>query len=114
MYERCRFTDMEYTLKEIWEAFRWHEKSVDLDTDEYEASVYKGVKMVNDGERIYILSTASDIYKEVDDDIYYAFITEGVENGVKAFQKKRYERQLLSNMHSQKSRETIQSKIDRL
>jgi len=114
MYDVCRFTTMEYTLKEIWEAFRCHENSVDLDTDEFEASIYKGVKMVNDGERIYILSTASDIYKEVDDDIYYTFITEGVENGVKAFQKKRYERQLLSNMHSQKSRETIQSKIDGL
>jgi hypothetical protein len=105
---------MEYTLKELWKQFRSIENSVYIDTDDYNSAIYKGVKMVNDGETIKILCTASDIYKDVSDDVYYVFITEGVVNGVKAYQRERYEKQLLCNMHSQKAKETIKRKMNRI
>ena len=105
---------MEYSLKEIWDQFRSSEYAVHIDTDDYKSSIIKGVKMVNDGETIQILCTSSNMYKQVSDDIYYVFISEGVEAGVKAYRIDRYEKQLEDPMYNQKAKSMIKEKIKSL
>lgn len=101
-------------MKELWNQFRAIDNAVYIDTDDYESAIYKGVKMVKDDTGIKILCTARDFYREVSDDIYYTFITEGVVNGVKAYQKDRYEKQLDSGLLNSKGRETVKRKMKRL
>lgn len=105
---------MDYSLKDIWRDFRSSEYAVHIDTDEYESSIIKGVKMVNDGETIQILCTSSDMYREVSDEIYEVFLTEGVDEGVRAYRLDRYNKQLLEPMFTAKARIKIKEKIKKL
>jgi hypothetical protein len=105
---------MEYSLKDIWRDFRSSEYAVHIDTDTYESSIIKGVKMVNDGETIQILCTSSDMYREVSDELYNVFLTEGVEQGVKAYRLDRYNKQLLDPMYTSRARENIKRKMKKL
>jgi hypothetical protein len=77
---------------EIWNEF--DERGVNLDTPEYEARLYQGLKIVRDEDGYRFLSTENDFYPTVRDEIIGVFFEEGFDAGIKAYKKDKYLRQL--------------------
>jgi len=66
-------TYQEERLQRMWAEILGTHTAVDLSTKDYEARIYKGIKVVNDGEMVKVYSTHTPFYK----DITYNFIIHG-------------------------------------
>ena len=83
-------------MKEVWDELNSREMAVRLDTKDYEAVIYKGVKMIKEGEKYVMLSTESDYYPRLSLDIQAIFLTCGVDAGIRAYKEDKYMRQIKS------------------
>lgn len=81
-------------MNEIWNELRSRHSAVKMDTEDYQALIYQGVKMVKEGERYVMLSTESNFYPRVRKEIVDIFLTEGVDEGMRAYKADKYKRQL--------------------
>jgi hypothetical protein len=79
-------------MEHIWNEFV--ERGVDLSTRDYEARLYQGVKMVKDEDGFHMLSTESDFYVKVGNDIITIFLEQGFDEGVRAYKRDKYLRQI--------------------
>lgn len=78
------------SLKRIWLEARGKRFSVNLDTDNYLATIYKGVKLMKRGDKIRIYSTETDFYKDITD----SFVNGSFDNSLNLFLKNKYVRNL--------------------
>lgn len=100
-------------MEEVWNELNSREMSARLDTKDYEAVVYQGVKMIKEGDRYVMLSTESDYYPRLSLDVQSIFLTCGVDAGIKAYKKDKYMRQMKSFPVESVSKK-LQEKIDKL
>lgn len=77
---------MKTTLIEVWKQARNKYFSVNLDTKDHQAVIYKGIKVVNDNGNIRIYSTETDFYEDITD----YFNKDSFDIGVKEFLLKKY------------------------
>ena len=83
-------------MREVWNELNSKEMAVRIDTKDYEAIIYQGVKMIKEGEKYVMRSTESDYYPRLSLDIQAIFLTCGVDAGIKAYKKDKYMRQIES------------------
>lgn len=100
-------------MEEIWNELTSMEMAVRLDTKSYEAVIYQGLKVIKEGDQYVFLSTESDYYPLVSNKIINVFLSDGLEAGMKAFKKDKYERLIKSFGHNGNMK-TIQDKLDKL
>lgn len=86
-----RFVNMIYTLEEIWQEIRRKNLAAKIDIGDSLSAIYKGVKIVREGDEIRLLSTQYDLYRELPEEVYEAFLTQGIEAGIK--KKREHENQ---------------------
>lgn len=86
-----RFVNMIYTLEEIWQEIRRKNLAAKIDVGDSLSAIYKGVKIVKEGDEIRLLSTQYDLYREFSKEVYEVFLTQGIEAGIK--KKREYENQ---------------------
>ena len=101
-------------MEEIWEELRNMKDSAILDTDDYEAVIYQGLKVVREGDEYLFLSTENDFYPKVADWIVDVFFEHGVEAGIKAYKMDKYKRQLAEFGSSTKIALGLTRKIEAL
>lgn len=99
-------------MEHIWNEFV--ERGVDLSTKDYEARLYQGVKMVKDEDGFHMLSTESDFYVKVGNDIITIFLEQGFDEGVKAYKRDKYIRQLKNFGTSKRLSSGITKKLENL
>ena len=78
------------TLENIWDEVRDRHIAVDMDTDHYKATVYKGIKFVNDDCDISVWCTDTEFYKDITD----SFVGGSLDIGVREHLKKKYLKKL--------------------
>jgi hypothetical protein len=78
------------TLEQIWIQARSKAGSVFIDTDKYESSIYRGIKVVKDESGVRIYSTETEFYKDITDE----FVMDSFVIGVNEYLKKKYLRTL--------------------
>lgn len=72
-------------------------KAVIIDEEDSLSVIYMGLKFVLEDDEVFVLSTETDIYNEVSDDVYQALLVGGLEYGVKYYRlgkNKRYLKRL--------------------
>lgn len=74
---------MKTTLEEVWSQARSKHLSANLDTDDHDAVVYRGVKVVRDVDGIRLYCTDKDFYEEITDKFVGKTFDEGLENHLK-------------------------------
>jgi predicted DNA binding protein len=82
---------MIYTLEDIWREIRGKNLAAKIDIEESLSAIYKGVKIVREGDEIRLLSTQYDLYRELPQEVYEVFLTQGIEAGIK--KKREHENQ---------------------
>jgi hypothetical protein len=55
------------TLQRMWDEILATHTSVDLDTKDYKARIYRGIKVVHYGDEIKVYSTETPFYKDITD-----------------------------------------------
>ena len=80
-------------LKQIFYHLRNKYRAVTIDEEDSQSVIYKGLKFVLEDGRVFVLSTETDIYKEVNSDVYHA-LEYDIDYGVNYFKVGRYERAL--------------------
>mgnify|MGYP000147384460 CR=1 FL=1 len=73
---------MNYTLEDIWVEIRRKNVSAKIDIGESLSAIYKGLKIVKEGDEIRLLSTQYDLYRELPEFIYTEFLTNGLQSGI--------------------------------
>jgi hypothetical protein len=71
------------TLETIWSEIRSKNLSAKIDIGESLSVIYKGLKIVKEGDEIRLLSTQCDLYREVPIEVYEAFLQEGIKEGLR-------------------------------
>lgn len=99
-------------MEHIWNEFV--ERGVDLSTNDYEARLYQGVKMVKDEDGFHMLSTESDFYVKVGNDIITIFLEQGFDEGVRAYKRDKYIRQLRDFSGSKYVTNALTKKLENL
>ena len=74
---------MTYTLEDIWREIRNKNLAAKIDIEDSLSAIYKGVKIVKEGDEIRLLSTQYDLYREFPKEVYDVFLTQGIEAGIK-------------------------------
>lgn len=69
---------MKTTLTEVWKQARNKYLSVNLDTDEHQAIVYKGVKVIKTDDDVRLYCTDTDFYEEITKKFVNKTFDEGV------------------------------------
>ncbi|HAY88477.1 MAG TPA: hypothetical protein DCY51_03475 [Bacteroidetes bacterium] len=82
---------MTYTLEDIWREIRNKNLAAKIDIEDSLSAIYKGVKIVKEGDEIRLLSTQYDLYREFPKEVYDVFLTQGIEAGIE--KKRKYENQ---------------------
>ena len=82
---------MTYTLEDIWREIRNKNLAAKIDIGDSLSAIYKGVKIVREGDEIRLLSTQYDLYRELPKEVYEVFLTQGIEAGIE--KKREYENQ---------------------
>jgi hypothetical protein len=82
---------MIYTLEQIWLEIRSKNLAAKIDVGDSLSAIYKGVKIVKEGDEIRLLSTQYDLYREFPKEVYEVFLTQGIEAGIE--KKRTYENQ---------------------
>ena len=80
---------MIYTLEQLWREIRNKNLAAKIDIGDSLSVIYKGVKIVREGDEIRLLSTQYDLYRELPQEVYKAFLTQGIEAGIE--KKRSYE-----------------------
>ena len=73
---------MIYTLEQLWQEIRNKNLAAKIDIGDSLSAIYKGVKIVREGDEIRLLSTQYDLYRELPEEVYAVFLTEGIEAGI--------------------------------
>ena len=81
-------------MDKIWTELNEMGGAARLDTKDYEAVLYQGLKVVKDEDGLTFLSTENDFYPAVKPSIVEIFYSEGLEAGMKAYKRDKYYRQL--------------------
>jgi len=100
---------MKNTLNFVFAQASEKNSAVKLDTEESEAVVYMGLKFVKEKGEVVILSTETDLYREIDKHGYACFVDKEFNQAVKDFRIKRLERALKSNSENKIIKEKINS-----
>lgn len=78
------------TLENIWNEVRDRHIAVDMDTDYYKATIYKGIKFLKDDTGVYIYCTDTEFYKDITND----FVRDSLDIGVREHLNKKYLKKL--------------------
>jgi hypothetical protein len=100
-------------MREVWDEINQREMSVRIDTKDYQAVIYQGLKMIKEGEKYAMLSTECDYYTRVSPDIQAIFLTCGLDAGMRAYKRDKYMRQM-EDFKAPVMQKHLQDKIDRL
>jgi hypothetical protein len=98
-------------IKNIYIELRGRHNAVLLDETDSRSVVYMGLKFVEEDGDVFILSTETDIYMEVGEDVYDAFNERGLDYGVDYFRYHRLSRLLKKLSSDTKYYEEIKDKI---
>lgn len=98
-------------IKEIYKYLRERHGAVILDETDSASVIYMGLKFVEEDGNVFILSTETDIYMEVEQDVYDAFNEKGLDYGVDYFRYHRLSRLLKKLSPDTKYYEEIKDKI---
>ena len=100
-------------VKEIFYHLRNKYKAVTIDEEDSQSVIYKGLKFVLEDDRVFVLSTETDIYQEVDSDVYHA-LEYDIEYGVNYFRVGRYERAIKGFQRGSKPYNKLKETINEL
>lgn len=81
-------------LRRIYEEVKLKRSAAIINEKDSCGVIYKGLKFCLEDDRVFILSTATNIYTEIGKDIYEEFYNNGLDAGVKKFRDQRFSRAL--------------------
>lgn len=98
----------------FWNEIKKRSGAAWINGEGYESVIYQGIKIVKDEDGFHFLSTESDMYPRVDPQIVELFWNEGLDVGLRAYRKDKYERQLRDFGASRHLASGITAKLDKL
>jgi hypothetical protein len=102
---------MEYSLDILFDEIRKKHGAVNIDLGNCLRTIYKGVLMTKCNGVVEIFCTSSEYYRPVQHNIYYYFISKGLDAGVRAYQIDKYQKMIRRFKNDERTRKIFEEKL---